>query len=230
MSFWLDWVLLLFLGIIIVGITKILGRIGLIKDEYRDKWIKRWLMGIGILVFFLLSIALFAGFTMGTDGNSPNGPVLLCKMNDSFFSLIKWFYGPYYAMHPNATSTEFMFSSGEEWLRNLAHIQFNNLAELGNYPMHLMVGIFLFTLYPILLYMGVRLGELLFGSRYGKKGIFKLGFFIILLTLLIFTPIYMWLSFQNSIIAEWSLPGAIIIAELAWIVIFTLDFMLVQRK
>lgn len=229
MSFWLDWWLLLTSGFIIVGITQSLPKLGLQLNEYNNRWMKRILMLIFLSVFYLFSIGLLAGFTQGAQGGTPIGPSWLGWLNDHFFGEIQQFFAPYYEMHPNATSTEFMFSSAQPWLRDLLNIQFDNLSGLAQQPMHLFAAVALFSLYPYWLFVGVKLGELLFGSKPGKKGIYHLGWALLLVILLIVAPIIAYLSLQASILADF-MGITIIILELTIAVVVLVHYVVVLRK
>lgn len=229
MSFWLDWWLLITSGVIIVGITKLLPKLGVELNEYNNKWVKRLLMIMFISIFFLLSVGLLAGFTQGAQGGTPIGPSWLGWMNDQFFGTIQWFFKPYYDAHPDATSTEFMFSSAQPWLRDLLNIQFDNLAELADQPFHLFGGVCLFALYPWWLFVGVWLGDILFGSKPGKSGIYRIGWAVVMLLLLILVPLISYFSLQASILAE-NLGVVIIIMELGVAGVILGDYVLVLRK
>jgi hypothetical protein len=168
MSYWLDWWMLIGIGVIIVLITRLLPKIGIKLSP--DSYLPKYLFVLTILLFYIFSGSLFAGFS--EDGSNPLG---LGTVNDFFFGFIKtYLYPNYYAAHPNATSTEFMYSSGEQWLKDAGAAPFDDLEGLAHHPFHLFVGVFLFMLYPYFLRAGMRLGEILFGSKPGKKGIIHL--------------------------------------------------------
>ncbi len=230
MSFWLDWWLLLGFGIVNVGIAKQITKLFNL-NEYWNEWVKRGLYVLSIAIFLILSVGLLGGFTMGTyNFDNPGtqiGPTWLATINDWFFGIIRWFYGPYYEMHPEAASTEFMFSSGQQWLRNVANIDYNKLQQLANHPYHLFVGVIIFCLYPYLLHLGFQLGDMLWGSKPGREGMFRMAWGFIMILALIIVPILMGFSLQNTILPVWAW---IIILEVAIIVIFYGDFILVQKK
>jgi len=224
MSFWLDWWLLLVGGIGTVLICKGLPKIGLVKNRYNNYWLKRLLMIAFLSLFFLISIGFFVGFT--------DRDTLFGAVTQGVFDLMKWFYAPYFVLHPDATTTEFMYSSGQEWLRALLQLEFNDIVELAQHPVYMFGGICLFCLYPLILYCGVMLGELLFGSSPGKKGLFGIGWFLIMIVLVIVAPIITYFTVQNSILSE-AFGGATIPALLVALIVagfFILDFLLIQRK
>lgn len=229
MSFWLDWWLLFTFGFVIHVIVKYLGKSGKITI-YNLKWIKRIMM-LGVLgCFFLVSCSLIAGFTLGTDSLGDEiGPHWLGWLSDFFFGMLKGLFAPYYSVHPSATSTEFMFSSGQQWLRDLLNIQFDDLSGLVNQPVFLFGAIIIFALYPYLLFLGTFFGELLLGSKFGKNAMWKIAWPLIMILLLILVPIIMYYSLQNSVV--WgSITLLIWIAELAIIAFFLLDYLLILRK
>jgi hypothetical protein len=224
MSFWLDWWLLLVGGIFIVLICKGLPKIGLFKNRYNNYWLKRLLMIMFLSGFYLISIGFWVGFS---DRSTIFGAV-----TQAVFDLMKWFYAPYFVLHPAATSTEFMYSSGQEWLRVLLNLEFNDMAGLAQHPVYMFFGICVFSLYPLILYCGVTLGELLFGSSPGKKGLFGIGWFLVMIVLIIVTPIITYFTVQNSILSE-SFGGPLIPALIVGFIVavfFILDFLIIQRK
>lgn len=229
MSFWLDWWLLFLLGFGIHVIVKYMGKSGKISI-YNLKWIKRIMM-LGVLGFFyLISGSLLAGFTLGTESIGDEiGPHWMGWLNDSFFGMIKRFFSPYYALHPAATSTEFMFSSGQQWLRELLNIQFDDLSGLVTQPFYLFIAILIFAIYPYIIFLGTYMAELMIGSKFGKNAIWKIAWPLIMLILLIVVPIIMYYSLQNSIVWE-SISILICISELVIILIFLLDYLLILRK
>lgn len=146
MSFFLDWWMLLAIGIFISLICK--------QSKKEDSFL-----------IYTLSIPILAGFMLMSMG-------LFFQLDyaQPFFELIKTYGFPeYYKNHPNATSTEFMYSSGLEQLKPL--VPFNNLNGLVKCPYHLLFGMIMFTLYPALLYGGTRIGFLLFGTKKLDKGV-----------------------------------------------------------
>jgi len=98
----------------------------------------------------------------------------------------------YYDAHPDATSCEFMFSSGQFWLKDWytapdgifkwigsifnTHVPFDSLGEMvsGGYNLYLFFAIAMFSCYPGFLYVGTQLGFLLFGRKNGDKGVLGL--------------------------------------------------------
>ncbi len=169
MSFFLDcWMLILY-GIAITIITRLLQKCGIAAKT--DSMVSKYFFFILIIGFYIFSVGLFCGFTAAPGGVNPFG--FLGYVNDWFFNWIKTsLYPAYYAAHPLATSTEFMFTSGEPWLANLEGANYNTLAEVAQYhPFSVFVAIGLFMLYPYFLKWGVRLGEILIGSKPGKRGL-----------------------------------------------------------
>ncbi|MHA1299773.1 MAG: hypothetical protein ACTSO9_10090 [Candidatus Helarchaeota archaeon] len=229
MSFWLDWWMLMCGGIMISLIVKYLPKLGIKWHEYNMLWLKRGLMLFILSFFFLFSIGLFCGFTHhgGPGGDQTIGPSWMATMNDWFFSIIKNFWAPYYQIHPNATSTEFMFSSAQPWLRDLLNIQFDDLAGLTNQPMHLFVGICLFALYPYFLFIGTILGDLMFGGKPDKSGVWRMGWYLFYLLFAILGPILIFLSLQASI---WNPMIITIVYEIILFGIIFIDYMFVLRK
>jgi hypothetical protein len=167
MSFWLDWWLLIVYGVAITIITRILQHLKIAAKK--DTLFNKYLFFIIIIGFYVFSVGLFCGFSAQPGGVNPFG--FLGNVNDMFFNWIKTsLYPAYYQANPTFTSTEFMFSSGEEWLKNMGAAPFDNLQGLLQHPFHLFVAIGLFMMYPYFLRWGVRLGEMMFGSKPGKKG------------------------------------------------------------
>jgi hypothetical protein len=228
MSFWFDWWLLLINGILIIAVVKLLPRVKINLNVYNQEWVKRLLYVFSLIVFYIISIGMLCGFTRGAQNEGVAiGPGWLGAINDAVFGIMQWLYAPYYEAHPEATSTEFMFSSGQEWLRSAANIDFNNLQELATSPLHLFMGVLILTLYPYLLHVGIQLGELLFGSKAGKKGMFPIGWAFFMLIMMIIVPIISYWSLQNSRFNV----GSVIIVEIICIpLLFICDFLLIQRK
>jgi len=228
MSFWIDWWVLILIGVFISLGTKYLPK-SVKWHEYNILWFKRGIMLIVLSIFFLFSIGLLCGFTHhgGTGGDQTIGPSWMATLNDWVFGMLKKFWAPYYELYPNATSTEFMFSSAQPWLREKLNIQFNDLAGLVNQPMHLFVGICLFALYPYLLFLGTVLGDVLFGTRPEKHGAWKLAWHILYIALAILGPILIYYTFQASIL---NVNTIIIVYEIGLFLIILLDYLLVLRK
>lgn len=173
MSFWFDLWMLILLGVGIVIVTRIGQELKLfaIKDTFASKY----LFFIVIVGFYLFSGSLFCGFSAA--GVNPFG--FLGILNDWFFNWVKTeLFAEYYAdpSVATATSTEFMYSSGMHWLKDAGAAPFNDLAGLIQHPFHLFIGIALFMMYPYFLRWGVRLGQLMFGTRPGKKGFISVLF------------------------------------------------------
>jgi hypothetical protein len=172
------------------------------------------------------------------SGGIQVGPTFLANLNDWFFGIAQWFYSPYYILNPAANSTEFMYSSGQVWLREALGISFYNLSGLTQHPFALFLGIIVFCSYPLWLKLGVWLGELMFGSSIGKKGMWEMGWMVFMIITIVAASVLAPLSIQNSIVSQWSpglSPGAnIIIATILLDLTITLvcigDFVLILRK
>ncbi|MHA1758560.1 MAG: hypothetical protein ACTSVV_17480 [Promethearchaeota archaeon] len=158
MSFFLDWWMLIVIGVVIALFSKIFYK--------EDSFLKYTLSIIALVVFFTFSIALFCQLNGKEHG-------FLGALNDFFWGFVKDVaFKDYYQKHPNATSTEFMYSSGIEQLK--PYVPFDDLEGLVKHPLHLFFGICMFISYPGWLYLGTQLGFLLFGRKPGDKG--ALGF------------------------------------------------------
>ena len=229
MSFWLDWWMLISIGLVITLIVRNLSKVGVKWNNYTLLWFRRLVLIVVIIIFYLFSVGLFCGFTHygGPGGNQTVGPDWLATLNDWFFGLIKWFWAPYYQLYPSATSTEFMFSSAQPWLRNLLNIQFNDLAGLTDQPLYLFFSIIIFALYPWFLRLGALMGEMLFGTKPGKKGLWHASWIIVFLILLIIVPLIAYFSLQASIIDPFI---SALIIEIIVIVFFLLNILLFVRK
>ena len=116
-----------------------------------------------------MSISLLCGFSAQEGGTNPFG--ILGYLTDWLFSIIKNMNPEYYAIYPDATSTEYMFSSAQFWLKDSGAATFNDLAGLSLRPWHLFLAVCLISILPITLYIGIRIGEMLFGTKLGKKGL-----------------------------------------------------------
>ncbi|HMF33533.1 MAG TPA: hypothetical protein VKK79_19070 [Candidatus Lokiarchaeia archaeon] len=126
MSFYIDWWLLIVMGAVIALITRL-------KPLYRkDGFLFYWLCAIVLVFFFILSVGLFCQLT-------PADNSFLGNFNQAMWALIKgdttsmWGqlaslspYGEYYKELtawslangvPLPTSTEFMYSSGEAFIK-----------------------------------------------------------------------------------------------------------------
>lgn len=146
--------MLIGLGVIIALFSKLFYK--------EDSFLKYWLSIITLVVFLMFSIGLFCGLNGKDHG-------FLGTMNDFFWGMIKnVMFKDYYEDHPNATSTEFMYSSGLEQLKAFA--PFDDLAGLAKHPLHLFFGICFFITYPGWLYLGTQIGFLIFGRKKGDKG------------------------------------------------------------
>lgn len=240
MSFWLDWWLLIVEGIIIVFFVQILlPKIGIKFNKYNMKWAKWTLYIIWLGIFYILSVGLFCGFTMGgQSGGVQVGPTFLAELNDRFFGIAQWFYSPYYVLHPAANSTEFMFSSGQEWIRSGLGMEFYDLTGLTQHPFALFLGIIVFCSYPFWLKLGVWLGELMFGSCIGKKGMWEMGWIVFMIVTIIAASIIGPLSVQNSLVTQWiptiassvNIALATICLDLVIAVVCIGDFFLILRN
>jgi hypothetical protein len=208
MSLWLDWWWLIGFGMGIVFVVQVaFPKIGIKFNRYNTQWMKWILYFVFLGVFYMLSLSLFAGFTLGPmNGGIPRGPAFLGEINDKFFAIIKAFYAPYFEMYPNADSTEFMFSSGQVWIRERFGIEFNNLTELAAHPFALFLAIIGLCLYPLWLKIGIVLGELMFGTKPGKHGMWETGWFFFGFLLIVFLSIMWPLSFQYSVFTR-LIPG-----------------------
>ncbi len=230
MSFWLDWWLLLGFGILDVGIAKSIARIFKL-NEYWTEWVKRILYLGSLAIFFALSIGLLCGFTMGKGlypGNEVQiGPAGLAKINDWFFGILRWFYSGYYSQHPEATSTDFMYSSGQIWLRDSLKLEFYDLEGLAQKPGYLFGGIIILCAYPWLLHAGFQLGDMLWGSKPGKKGMYRMIWGFMMIISLILVPVLMGFSLQNTILPVWAW---LIILDMGVFLVFYGNFVLVIKK
>ncbi len=155
------------------------------------------------------------------------GPEWLANLNDWFFEKIRTLWGGYYEINSNATSTEFMFSSGQNWLRNAANIEFSNLSELSEYPGYLFFAIIMFCFYPYLLHSGVQLGELLFGSKPGKPGAYRMAWGPLMVISMVIVPIIAAFTVQDTIFPTWAWC---ILLDVGILILFLGDFFLVQKK
>ncbi|MHA1274752.1 MAG: hypothetical protein ACTSQJ_10470 [Promethearchaeota archaeon] len=171
MSFFLDWWMLIGCGIIIALFSKIFYK--------EDSFLKYTLSILVLVVFYTFSIALFCELNAEEHG-------FLGQLNEFFFGFVQNMFPEYYANHPEATSCEFMYSSGEEWIKNWQNgtglggwagsilkteVPFDNLEELVKYhKLYLFFGIVMFCTYPFYLYVGTQLGFLMFGRKPGDKG------------------------------------------------------------
>ena len=149
------WWLLLIFGIAISLIKQILPRIGIKLGK--DSFFTKYASILTLLLVYCISLSLFCGFSVG-----------------GIFGIIQAMNPEYYALYPDATSTEFIFSGASFWLKDLGAAPFSDLGGMVQYPFHLFVGILIFCAYPLFLRWGVRLGEVLFGSKPDKKGALSL--------------------------------------------------------
>ncbi len=148
--------MLLGIGIFIAILCKIFYK--------EDSFLKYWLSIIVLVVFFVLSIGLLCQLNGEEHG-------FLGAINDFYWGMMRdVLFKEYYQNHPNATSTEFMYSSGLEQLTP----PFHDLQGLAAHPLYLFFGICMFITYPGWLFLGTQLGFLIFGRKPGDKGI--LGF------------------------------------------------------
>jgi len=158
MTFLLDLFMLIAVGIFIAIICKTFYK--------EDSFLPYTLCILTLLVFYAVSLSLFCELNGREHG-------LLGTLNDIFWGIMRdRIFVDYYNDHPNATSTEFMYTTGLECLK--PYVPFNNLAGLVRHPLYLLFGMVMFVLYPGWLYLGVQLGWLMFGRKKGDKG--ALGF------------------------------------------------------
>lgn len=158
MSFFLDWLMLIGMGIFIALACKLFYK--------EDSFLKYTLSILVLVAFYIFSIGLFCELNGKDHG-------FLGSINDFFWGIMRdQMFTDYYNKHPNATSTEFMYSSGLEQLKPL--VPFDDLAGLATHPLHLFFGICMFVCYPGFLYLGTQVGFLIFGRKPGDKGV--LGF------------------------------------------------------
>ena len=100
-------------------------------------------------------------------------------------------WADYFKNHPDATSFEFMYSSGFEWLKDWdgpytsdgilkwigslvnTNVPFESLGEAvsGGNMLYIFFGVAMFSAYPFFLYSGTQLGFLLFGRKPDDKGV-----------------------------------------------------------
>ncbi len=213
MSLFLDWWMLIIFGIAIALVSRL-------KPFYRkDGFLFYYLCAIVLVIFYTVSVGMLC--ELGPEDNAILGP-----MNDAFFALMKgdtasiWgslaSFSPFKLYYDNLitwsstnllplpTSTEFMFSSGYEFIKCGAEgaflkiggapiainyiqpiwlnvfpfrwgVPFNNLEQLVKFhPMYLFGGICLIAAYPAFLYIGTQMGYLFFGRKPGDKGIIYL--------------------------------------------------------
>jgi hypothetical protein len=183
MSFIRAWWLLLLAGVALVVLYRLLWGAGL-KLGWRmprDAHFVGYLYFVVLGLTYLISLSLLAGFTMQGPGGVPNGPEILCRLNDWVYGLVMARCPEYYAAHPELavsalSSPEYLYCGGSAWLKSLVDPagEFLGLGFLAANPLHLFVGGLLLCTYPFWLYLGVRLGQLLVGSRPGKKGVLGL--------------------------------------------------------
>ncbi|MGQ4875568.1 MAG: hypothetical protein ACP6IY_15985 [Promethearchaeia archaeon] len=163
MSFLLDPGILIIFGILIALISK--------KFYKEDSFLSVTLSVIILLLFYIVSGSLFCELNAKDHG-------ALGAMNENFFNLLKGIWAGYYENNPDATSCEFMFTSGEQWIKDWLinnNMDFNNLQELcapGPQRILILCGILMFALYPVWLYLGIKIGIFLFGRQPGDKGVF----------------------------------------------------------
>jgi len=151
MSFLIDPFLMFGFGILIALIGK--------KYYKEDSFLKPGLGILVLLVTFTLSISLFCELNSAQHG-------LMGIINEGFFNAIRFLWAGYYQVFPNASSCEFMFSSGIVALRP----PFDNFAGLANNTVFVFAGIVMFLLYPVWLYLGSKVGVAMFGRKPGDKG------------------------------------------------------------
>ena len=131
-----------------------------------DSFLKYTLSIITLVVFLIFSMGLFCELNGQDHG-------FLGMINDIFWGFIRDVaFVDYYNEYPDATSTEFMYTSGLEQLK--PHVPFEDLEGLAKHPLYLFFGLCMFITYPGWLYLGTQLGFLLFGRKPGDKG--ALGF------------------------------------------------------
>ena len=182
MSFFLDWIMLILIGIAIAVVSK--------KFYKEDSMLKYSLSILTLVIFYVISASLFCELNGQDHG-------FLGVVNDMMFGskaepgFLRIMFASYFVNHPDATSFEFMFSSGLEtlkdwdgpntpegifkWIGSLVntHVPFDSLAEAiaGGHNLYIFFGVAMFSAYPFFLYSGTQLGFLLFGRKPGDKGI-----------------------------------------------------------
>ena len=185
MSFFFDWWMLVLIGIGIAAISK--------RHYKEDSMLKYSLSIITLLMFYVISISLFCELTGDKHG-------VLGAVNDFMYGskadpgLLRIMFADYFKNHPDATSFEFMYSSGFEWLKDWdgpntpegifkwigslvnTNVPFESFAEAvaGGHMLYIFFGVAMFSAYPFFLYAGTQLGFLMFGRKPGDKGV--LGF------------------------------------------------------
>ncbi|MHA1734480.1 MAG: hypothetical protein ACTSU5_21285 [Promethearchaeota archaeon] len=114
MSFFLDWWMLIGLGVFITLVERIIRQ----YKPKEDSFFVYTMSILTLVVFFTLSVGLFCELGWSAEWGYDN-PVL-GRMNEFFFNTIKNMpgYRDYYARHPYASSTDFMYSSGYEFLKS----------------------------------------------------------------------------------------------------------------
>lgn len=179
MSFFFDWWMLVLIGIGIAAISK--------RHYKEDSMLKYTLSILTLVVFYVISVGLFSELNAQQHG-------FLGALNDWFFGLLKTMFSSYYINHPDATSFEFMYSSGLEWLKGWdsiytnddifkwigsilnTNVPFDSMADAitGGHHYYIYFGVIMFSAYPFFLYAGTQLGFMLFGRKPDDKGV--LGF------------------------------------------------------
>jgi len=176
--------------LILIGI----GIAALSKRFYKeDSMLKYSLSILTLFIFYLVSISLFCELTGDKHG-------LLGAFNDWQFGnkanpgVLRIMFASYFENHPDATSFEFMYSSGFEFLKDWdgpntpetifkwigslvnTNVPFDSLAEAiaEGHNLYIFLGAVMFSAYPLFLYSGTQLGFLLFGRKPDDKGV--LGF------------------------------------------------------
>lgn len=117
MSFFLDWWMLIGLGMVITLLERIIRQLQ--KEEHHEDSFFVYTMSILVLVvFYSLSVGLFCELGWSAEWGFDN-PVF-GRANELFFNMVRTMPGfdDYYLRHPYASSTDFMFSSGYEFLKS----------------------------------------------------------------------------------------------------------------
>ena len=149
-SFLIDIPILLIFGFLI----GLLCRNHYKKYSFKPMFLQFWL----VMIFLTISLAMFCEIEGGLFGG----------LKDGTFEIGKFFFADYFISHPDATSCQFMFSSG------IFEVPFNNLSELANYPDFMFFAIATFLAYPLLPKLGCKLCWIMLGRKKTDKGLIGL--------------------------------------------------------
>lgn len=110
----MDWWLLIVMGIGITGIERVIRQF----KPKKDSFFVYFASAITLAIVLSVSVGLFAELGWSKQWGYDN-PVL-GRATEWFFNLVKGMPGfaDYYARHPYASSTDFMYSSGYEFLKS----------------------------------------------------------------------------------------------------------------